>query len=68
MANQISTAVVLAGGAGIRLMPLTDRISARLLGDERLRNRLTKNALAWSREFSWDNTAREFMRIMESNI
>ena len=36
----------------------------RLVIDEKLRRRLSEEALAWSRNFSWGRTAREFMDIL----
>jgi glycosyltransferase involved in cell wall biosynthesis len=35
-----------------------------VLSDESLREMLSKNALEYSRQFSWDNTAEESMRIL----
>jgi len=37
----------------------------RVLEDEGLRFRLSKNALEYAREFSWDKTAEEFMNVLE---
>ncbi|MDH5770150.1 MAG: glycosyltransferase family 4 protein [Candidatus Bathyarchaeota archaeon] len=37
----------------------------RVLGDEGLRMRLSKNALEYSRQFSWDKTAKEFLKVLE---
>jgi len=36
-----------------------------VLGDEDLRIRLSKNALEYARGFSWDKTAKQFMKILE---
>ncbi len=40
----------------------------RVLEDEGLREKLSKNALEYSRVFSWDKTAGEFMKIFEEMI
>lgn len=37
-----------------------------LLKDENKRNFYSNNAIKWTKEFNWDNTAREFLRIIES--
>ena len=37
-----------------------------VLEDERLRWRLSENALRYSRNFSWDRTAEQFMEILEA--
>ena len=42
------------------------RAAIRVAKDEGLRNRLSCNALEWSRQFSWDKAASEFMAIIES--
>jgi glycosyltransferase involved in cell wall biosynthesis len=39
-----------------------------LLGDESLRETLSKSALEYSRQFSWDNTAGEFLRVVEEML
>ena len=39
-----------------------------LFNDEELKQRLTENALKWSKSFSWDKTADEFMEIIEGII
>jgi glycosyltransferase involved in cell wall biosynthesis len=39
-----------------------------ILGDERLRVRLSRNSLEHSRQFSWDKTAREFIGVLEGVI
>ncbi len=40
----------------------------RILVDEELRKTLSKNALEYSRNFSWDKTADEFMKIVEEVV
>jgi glycosyltransferase involved in cell wall biosynthesis len=40
------------------------RAAISVAQDTGLRNRLSYNALEWSRQFSWDNTASEFMDII----
>jgi len=40
----------------------------RLLKDDELRNWLAKNAYRWAQSFNWDNSAREFLKILESVI
>lgn len=40
----------------------------RFFHDEGLRQELTRNALEWSRRFSWDTTAEVFMDILETII
>ena len=37
----------------------------RVLRDEGLRRRLGENALKYAKQFSWDKTAQEFMKILE---
>ena len=37
----------------------------KVLKDEKLRKRLSKNALVWSKRFSWDKSAEEFLKIIE---
>jgi glycosyltransferase involved in cell wall biosynthesis len=46
---------------------LAEKVVA-VLGDEGLRVRLSLNALEYSRGFSWDKTAQEFMKIIEGVI
>jgi len=41
---------------------MADKISA-LLRDGKLRERFSRNALEYSRNFSWDVTARELLEI-----
>jgi len=36
----------------------------RVLGDEALRERLSRNCLKYARRFSWDRTAEEFLRVL----
>jgi len=38
------------------------------LEDEELRGRLSKNALEYSRSFSWDKTAGEFMELVKEVV
>jgi len=40
----------------------------RVLEDEALRLRLGRNALEYARQFSWDKTAKQFMKILERTI
>jgi len=40
----------------------------RVLGDEGLRVRLSRNALEYARGFSWDKTAEEFMKVLETVV
>jgi glycosyltransferase involved in cell wall biosynthesis len=35
-----------------------------VLSDDELRNNLSRNGLKYSRNFSWDKTADEFMKIV----
>ncbi len=37
----------------------------KVLEDEKLRKKLSKNALKYSRKFSWDKSAKEFLRIIK---
>jgi len=41
---------------------------ARLLGNKELQRSLSENALAWSREFSWDKSAADFMGVLENAV
>jgi glycosyltransferase involved in cell wall biosynthesis len=41
---------------------------ARILEDESLRSRLSGNALEYSRGFSWDKTAKEFLKVLEGVV
>lgn len=40
----------------------------KILEDEGLRKKLSKNALEWSTKFTWDKSAREFERLIEAVI
>lgn len=40
----------------------------RVLRDEALRERLSKNALEYARKFSWDKTAKEFMKVLRWSL
>lgn len=40
----------------------------RVLEDEKLRKRLSKNALRWAKRFSWDKSAREFENIIKKIV
>lgn len=40
----------------------------RLLQNELLRNKLSENALRYAKEFSWDKTAEQFMKIIENVV
>jgi len=40
----------------------------RVLEDRQLRVRLSRNALEYARKFSWDKTAKQFMKILERII
>jgi len=37
----------------------------KVLSDHELRERLSKNALHWARQFSWDKTAEEFLKVVK---
>jgi glycosyltransferase involved in cell wall biosynthesis len=37
----------------------------RVLRDDGLRRRLGENALKYAKQFSWDKTADEFMKVLE---
>ncbi|MEM2936813.1 MAG: glycosyltransferase family 4 protein [Candidatus Bathyarchaeia archaeon] len=37
----------------------------KLLSDHGVRRELSRNALEWSREFSWDRSAEEFLRVVK---
>ncbi len=43
---------------------LADTI-ATVLRDSSLRNNLSKNALEWSKQFSWDKSAEKFMEVID---
>jgi glycosyltransferase involved in cell wall biosynthesis len=40
----------------------------RILSDGELREKLSRNAIEWAGRFSWDKTAEEFMRVINSVI
>ncbi|MEM3573406.1 MAG: glycosyltransferase family 4 protein, partial [Nitrososphaeria archaeon] len=40
----------------------------KVLTDEDLRGKLSESALEYSRNFSWDRTAEEFMKVIEEAI
>jgi glycosyltransferase involved in cell wall biosynthesis len=40
----------------------------KVLKDERLRLKLSRNSLKWARRFSWDKSAREFMKVIEGVV
>jgi len=40
--------------------------AVKLLQDETLRERLSRRALKWAGEFSWDRSAEEFLRAVEA--
>lgn len=40
----------------------------RILRDEKLRDKLSKNVIEWSKKFSWDKSAKEFMKTLESIV
>ena len=42
------------------------KVTAQILEDNNLRYRLSKAALAYSRNFSWDKVAEEFMKVIET--
>jgi glycosyltransferase involved in cell wall biosynthesis len=46
---------------------LAEKIVA-VLGDERLRRRLSENALEYAKQFNWDKTAKEFMRVIRGVV
>jgi glycosyltransferase involved in cell wall biosynthesis len=37
---------------------------SRVLGDAGLRERLSRNAIAWASRFNWDNSAEDFARVI----
>jgi len=39
-----------------------------LLKDARLREKLSRNAIEWARQFSWDRSAEEFERVLEQVV
>jgi glycosyltransferase involved in cell wall biosynthesis len=48
------------------IQALAERLT-ELLEDEKLKNKFSENALEYSRRFSWDRTASEFMKIIEED-
>jgi glycosyltransferase involved in cell wall biosynthesis len=40
----------------------------KILGDEELRIKLSENALQYSKQFSWDKSAEEFLRVIKSVV
>ena len=46
---------------------LAEKISV-LLRDEKLRERLSKNALEWSKKFRWDDSAKKTLEVLEKVI
>ncbi len=40
----------------------------RILGDDILRERLSRNCLEYSKGFSWDKTAKEFMKVLKWSL
>ena len=40
----------------------------RVLEDEGLRERLSRNCLKYARQFSWDKTAKQFMEIIKGLV
>jgi glycosyltransferase involved in cell wall biosynthesis len=40
----------------------------KVLKDEKLRKKLSKNALEYSKKFSWEKSAEEFLKIIEGVI
>jgi glycosyltransferase involved in cell wall biosynthesis len=44
---------------------LTEAIT-KILKDEKLRRRLSKNALEWSKKFSWDKSTEEFEKVVKN--
>lgn len=40
----------------------------KVLKDEKLRKKLSKNALKWAKRFSWDKSVREFEKIIKSVV
>jgi len=39
-----------------------------LLRDEHLRNRLSRNALEWSRKFRWEDSARKTLEVLARTV
>lgn len=40
----------------------------RYFGDERLRKKLSDNAVTWAGKFNWDNAADEFLKVIEDSV
>jgi len=49
------------------VLDLADKI-LKVLKEEALRERLSKSALEYARQLSWDKTAEEFMKVIELNV
>ncbi len=59
------------GETGLLCEPNSEAMAERaneLLKDDNLRERLSRNALAWAGEFEWDRSAEEFMRAIKSVV
>ncbi|MCZ6775488.1 MAG: glycosyltransferase family 4 protein [Ignavibacteria bacterium] len=82
-ANACGTPVVASNVPGLRdavkdnetglLFPYGDvlalsRTTTLLLKDEKLRNRLTQNAIQWSNEFDWEVVAKAALRLLENRM
>ncbi len=39
-----------------------------LIKDKSLRDNLSKEAYKWSRQFSWEKTASDFLKVIEKNM
>lgn len=61
---------ILDGESGYLANSPEDMVSkiAKLLKNSPLRREMGRNALAWSREFSWEKTADQFLEIMKGRI
>ena len=40
----------------------------KILSDDKLREKLSKNAVEWAKQFSWDRSAGEFERLIETIV
>jgi glycosyltransferase involved in cell wall biosynthesis len=40
----------------------------QLLIDEELRNRLTRNAIAWAKRFDWEKAAEETVKLLQRRV
>jgi glycosyltransferase involved in cell wall biosynthesis len=49
------------------VLGLAERVVA-VLGDEELRRRLSENALEYAKQFTWDKTAQQFMKVIKSVV